>query len=414
MGRVSGRDRPRERPRAVTTVACAARASLGRVLLCAAAALAVVGAALGVAPGRAAADEGADGYFSDDNGSVHEPALDALASRDVLAGTECGQGLICPSRSVTRGQMASFLARALGLIELPASVRFTAIDTGSGHSCGLRADRTIVCWGANDHGQARAPEGQFSVVSAGWKHSCAVRMDGTVACWGSYAYDRSRQPEGRFKTVSVGFHASCGVRVDGTVDCWEAGWHDAADAPVKTGVLDGRFTTVSVGHHHACGLRSNGEIDCWGDNDSSQVDAPSGRFLEVGAEDCTAADFESTEPLPAGAPPQSAGPYRAAASIAVGFDHGCGLGHHLQGPRREIRSSWPLRRAHLRAWRGLDRCWGRPGSSATGTEPTTPPSCAGDAYIDRSRHCRRAARVVVQQTESQTLRRAPSTTTRAA
>ena len=34
--------------------------------------------------------------FDDDEGTVHEPAVDALADREVLAGTECGTDLICP------------------------------------------------------------------------------------------------------------------------------------------------------------------------------------------------------------------------------------------------------------------------------------------------------------------------------
>ena len=48
--------------------------------------------------------------FGDDDGSVHEPALDGLAALDVVRGT--GGGRAAPGRDVTRGQMASLLARA--------------------------------------------------------------------------------------------------------------------------------------------------------------------------------------------------------------------------------------------------------------------------------------------------------------
>ena len=64
-------------------------------------------------PARAAADEETDGYFSDDDGSVHEPALEALASQGVLAGVECGEGLICPSEPLKRWEMAVWLVRVL-------------------------------------------------------------------------------------------------------------------------------------------------------------------------------------------------------------------------------------------------------------------------------------------------------------
>lgn len=56
----------------------------------------------------------------------------------------------------------------------------------------MRADRTITCWGSNNHhwdgetyvGQADAPSGHFSAVTAGTWHSCGVRTDGTITCWG--------------------------------------------------------------------------------------------------------------------------------------------------------------------------------------------------------------------------------------
>lgn len=47
--------------------------------------------------------------FDDDAGSVHEPAIDALAERGVFAGTECGQDLICPDGEIPRWVMAVWL-----------------------------------------------------------------------------------------------------------------------------------------------------------------------------------------------------------------------------------------------------------------------------------------------------------------
>ena len=82
-----------------------------RVLLGAAVASAVLGAVLSASVPVEAQSEGA-GYFSDDDGSVHEPALDALAERGVLAGVECGEGLICPDDPLKRWEMAVWLVRA--------------------------------------------------------------------------------------------------------------------------------------------------------------------------------------------------------------------------------------------------------------------------------------------------------------
>ena len=52
-------------------------------------------------------------FFSDDNGSVHEPAINAVAAAGISTG--CSSGKFCPTQSVTREQMAGFLANALGL-----------------------------------------------------------------------------------------------------------------------------------------------------------------------------------------------------------------------------------------------------------------------------------------------------------
>ena len=58
-------------------------------------------------------DPADEDFFSDDDGSVHEGAINVLAHNDIAAG--CEPGRFCPRAPVRRDQMASFLARALGL-----------------------------------------------------------------------------------------------------------------------------------------------------------------------------------------------------------------------------------------------------------------------------------------------------------
>ena len=50
--------------------------------------------------------------FSDDNDSVYEEAINALASKGITSG--CSPTEFCPNEPVSRGQMAAFLRRALG------------------------------------------------------------------------------------------------------------------------------------------------------------------------------------------------------------------------------------------------------------------------------------------------------------
>ena len=53
-------------------------------------------------------------FFDDDSMSTHEAAINSLATAGVTGG--CGADAYCPSDHVTRAQMATFLARALGLL----------------------------------------------------------------------------------------------------------------------------------------------------------------------------------------------------------------------------------------------------------------------------------------------------------
>ena len=51
--------------------------------------------------------------FGDDDGSVHQDAINRLAAAGITVG--CGDDVFCPSQPVTRAQMATFLVRALEL-----------------------------------------------------------------------------------------------------------------------------------------------------------------------------------------------------------------------------------------------------------------------------------------------------------
>ena len=135
---------------------------------------------------------------------------------------------------------------------------FAAIAAGTGHSCGIKADQAVVCWGDNDWSQLNAPAGAFTAISSGHVHSCAIRADGTVACWGHNGYGQLDAPTGVFTAISAGGGHSCGVRADRTAQCWGASNRGQANAP------DGAFTAVSVGTFHSCGLRTDRTAQCWG------------------------------------------------------------------------------------------------------------------------------------------------------
>ena len=159
------------------------------------------------------------------------------------------------------------------------------ISAGDSHTCRVREDGSVECWGWNEFGQARPPAGEFISVSAGAFHTCGVRTDGSVACWGSDEHGQANPPEGEFSSVSAGHDNTCGVETNGSVECWGL-YFDGLIPPPSYG-----FATVSVGNDHACGVVEfdrtgrlpKGSIDCWGTGHYGQTTAPRGEFTSVSA-----------------------------------------------------------------------------------------------------------------------------------
>lgn len=73
-------------------------------------------------------DNGGGNLFTDDDGSIFEDHIDKLATAGVTKG--CAPGLFCPDDFVTRGQMAAFLTRALGLSSMKPPPGFIGMFEG--------------------------------------------------------------------------------------------------------------------------------------------------------------------------------------------------------------------------------------------------------------------------------------------
>lgn len=103
------------------------------------------------------------------------------------------------------------------------------VSAGWDHSCAIEEAALggdLICWGQNAHGQAPAlVSGPFIEVSAGLAHTCALRADGSVACWGYNPDGRTNAPAGTFTQVSAGDEHSCATRSDGVAVCWGGNLH---------------------------------------------------------------------------------------------------------------------------------------------------------------------------------------------
>ncbi len=152
------------------------------------------------------------------------------------------------------------------------------------HACAI-AKGALACWGDNEAGQlgegttkARAAParvalgGRFSQVSLGWGHSCALRADGRVFCWGA---GRPKPAAVALPAdvveISAGGQHTCARRRDGTVWCWGSGQYgqlgDGAREhrakPVRVRGLDDA-TGLAAGLYHTCATRAEGSAWCWG------------------------------------------------------------------------------------------------------------------------------------------------------
>lgn len=151
----------------------------------------------------------------------------------------------------------------------------TEVAVGSSHACAIAGPEHVVhCWGDNSSMQISAAQAQSPVprpadggsvgfhidhaqqIAAYHEHTCVVRTDGDVVCWGRA--DRGQLGNPALGDPSALPQSSGPVpveRSDGGPNLHAV--HDAAQ--------------VTVGKWHSCLLTSEGVVECWGDNASGQL-----------------------------------------------------------------------------------------------------------------------------------------------
>jgi hypothetical protein len=161
-----------------------------------------------------------------------------------------------------------------------------SISAGLDHTCALRSDGTVVCWGANTLGQlgngttnqiTNAP-GVVSnltdavAISAGPDFTCAVRSAGTVACWGSEQLGVIGAPATASPTpasvagvldvaaVATAVGSTCGIFVGGEVACWSG-----LSGPVNPTTVPALAGSTAIANGLTqCGLAAGGTATCTG------------------------------------------------------------------------------------------------------------------------------------------------------
>ncbi len=183
-----------------------------------------------------------------------------------------------------------------------------ALAVGTGHACALAADSTARCWGFYGSGKRGTPVGpppdfvpnavqggeHFRALAAGDAHTCGIRTDGTVACWGDgYALvtDSTALDPGSAcipspacspdphpvlaqvgaRELAAGGRRSC-IIGSGGLTCWGTPWQ-VTPGTLRAGtggaVVDVALpetpVAAAVGVTNACALTVGGSAWCWGD-----------------------------------------------------------------------------------------------------------------------------------------------------
>ncbi len=200
---------------------------------------------------------------------------------------------------------------------------FTKVTAGYAHSCGLKNDGTVFCWGNNQYGQlgnnsysqSNTPVQVVSVsgagaltnvtaIAAGGYHTCAI-SSGQVFCWGANESSQlgnastvtASYPQGALTSgyvgltgatnITAGANYTCITTSSGGVQCWGSGAsgqlgsggtssQNVAQDVVGvggTGILDSiaNVAASSVGYH-TCALNTdNSKVYCWGAGASGQM-----------------------------------------------------------------------------------------------------------------------------------------------
>lgn len=228
-----------------------------------------------------------------------------------------------------------------------------SVSLGTHHGCARLGDGSVRCWGYNLLGQlglgTRMDVAYFAAqgtvplgarraddLAAGAYHSCVVRDDRSVACWGDDRLGQCGQSmpagaqlspvavalAGGATTVAGGVEHTCALGTDGMVRCWghnqvgQCGQSTGEFVPPGAAVTGpaGAVNGLAVGGFHGCAWLNGGSMRCWGANQRGQLGLDPG-----------------TVPFAPRAQPLA---LSAVAQVAAGSEHTCalaGAGLHCWG-----------------------------------------------------------------------------------
>ncbi len=227
------------------------------------------------------------------------------AECDIDVGWSCeGDPSVCIEGC---GNGVCYLAGGEDHLTCPDDCGWIQIAAGEAHTCGLKADGTVWCWGDNAAGQlgdatneprlAPVRVGDLTdlvAIATGSHHSCAIGDKGHGWCWGDNASGQlgsgsiipSNVPVavvglGHAETLATGANHTCATTTSGEAYCWgdntsgQLGDGSTTGQQVATRVVVGAGLTtamqIAAGGQHSCAVREDDTVWCWGDNGHGQL-----------------------------------------------------------------------------------------------------------------------------------------------
>ncbi|MEZ4736825.1 MAG: CARDB domain-containing protein [Caldilineaceae bacterium] len=194
-------------------------------------------------------------------------------------------------------------ARPVPVVGLSSGVK--AVAAGGSHTCALRQDNSLTCWGDNTYGQigdgttthrstpVEIIAGGVSAIALGSIHSCILLQSGGVRCWGDNnngELGNGTNTENHTPVDVVGLSSSvvsltthrdhtCALLNSGVAKCWGAndsgqlgdGTKTSRNQPVTVTALTTSLNAISAGGLHTCAVTIGGGVQCWGANESGQL-----------------------------------------------------------------------------------------------------------------------------------------------
>ena len=90
------------------------------------------------------------------------------------------------------------MPRALSPVRVGEDSDWQSVAVGGAHTCAIKRNRRLYCWGRNSEGQLGAtasdPVGtpmavdsgsRYRTIALGWQHSCALDTGQSLYCWGA-------------------------------------------------------------------------------------------------------------------------------------------------------------------------------------------------------------------------------------